>query len=305
MKRIIPIILIIFAFFLNDISAIGRNNTDNGLAIRNLKLANSYREGKNYDKALKLLNSSIAKFENKSDWNSKYWLATTYEYLGYVNRDIKKMDEARVNFEKALKIYRALIKQKDGSQWALDDIIKNIENAIDSIDPFSGNIKGANVVNYDNLKLKELPQDIPKNATNISFADNKFKEFPAGLSNYKNIRYLSLKNNKLTGINESLYDLKNLTWLDLSKNKIKKVNPGFRKLTNLKVLDLSNNKLKDIPLDIIHIQNLKVLNLKGNKIPFDKIKNLIKSMPNTNIMHDIYVLQPEEEEEEVPELQNE
>lgn len=298
MKKYLILLIAIFVFSATD----SFSAQDQALAIRNLKLANSYRENKDYNKAIKLLDGSKAKFSGKKDWNSKYWLATTYEYYGYIYKDMEHFDLAKVNLDKARSLFKELIKQKDGSPKALEGIeesIKTLDNEVNDIDPFSTANHSANILNFDNLKLKELPQGLPTKMNNLSLEKNRFKEIPGNLSSFKSLKYLNLKNNRINQITESLYELKNLVWLDISGNKIKKINLGINKLSLLKVLDLSDNKLKDIPSEINRLKNLEILNLKGNKIPFDKLKNLIKSMPNTNIMHDEYVIKPEEDNQDL------
>jgi len=63
-------------------------------------------------------------------------------------------------------------------------------------------------------------------------------------------------------------------------------------------LDLSDNDLEEIPRNICGCENLQVLNLKGNEINFESLTNIIRCLPNTNILFDEYEPKSEEETED-------
>ena len=71
---------------------------------------------------------------------------------------------------------------------------------------------------------------------------------------------------------------------------------NISELKQLQFLDLSGNALKNIPIGIAELKHLRILNIKGNKIPFEQISNLIRILPNTNILYDEFILKGEEED---------
>ncbi len=291
MKKYIWHFVLLVLFSMSAISS------DFDLAIRNIKLANSYRESGDYNNAIKYLNIAHKQLDKKSGWEAKYWSYAADEYLGFVYRDMKMQDEAKKYFSRALAGYKALVKQKDGSPIPVENLLAESEK-ISSIIAGLGNSKSnSKILNFDKMKLKSLPNDINSDVENLSMADNKFKEFPAFNDSFNKLTHLNLSSNRIVALDMRIASLKNLVWLNLSNNRIKKIEQGIEMLSKLEVLDLSNNKLKDIPASISSLKNLKVLNLKGNKINFNKIKSLIQAMPKTNILHDEYILKPNEEEQ--------
>lgn len=272
----------------------GRNEYDE--AVRYIKLGSSYREGADYNNALKYLNLSNHFFMSKTDWQGRYWFAASEEYMGFVYKDMKMYDEAFLHFSKALDIYNRLIDQKDGSPAALQSIINSIDNIeleknTLNTSPGPGKSSGyrysGDIINLDNQKLKSIPSDLPKNIKNLSISDNRIKEFP-NLNGFNSLQYLNLSGNRIRKI-ESFSVLPNLKWLDLSNNNIKDLKSMPEGFAELEYLDLSNNNIKDLPAVLFTYSNLKLINLKGNPVEFNQISNLIRALPNTNILHDRYV----------------
>jgi tetratricopeptide (TPR) repeat protein len=294
--------LIILAILIFGIVSLNADVDQFEQGIRYLKLGNTYREAKDYDKATDFINKGKKLVSQEKTWKSKYWTAVAYEFYGYLFRDINMPDLAVEYFEKAISQYSEIITQTDGSQVALDPVLESLRNLkyqthkIENPEPIA--ISGEPVVNMDNLKLKAMPV-ISENTENLSMAFNKFKSVPAGVFSLKELRYLNLSKNKIKEVSGSWDDLPNLHYLDLSDNKIKEVADGIGDLKNLKELDLSNNSIKMLPQGLCKLKQLEVLNLKGNKIKFEQIKNLIQCLPNTNIIHDEYILKENDESGEV------
>ncbi len=262
------------------------------LGIRYIKLGNSHRVVKNYDEASNFLNKGL-KIASKE--NNKYWEAVAYEYIGYYNCDLGNQALALENLNKAKELYKSCIESPNaGSQNTIDDVIAFIEKnkcpcEIGSI----GNKANASsqmssrVYNFDNSRLSQLPT-LPIDATNISLAFNRFAGIPAQLNQYKSLEHLNIPNNRirdLTGIG----NIKSLHYLNLSGNRIANIPDEIENLQNLMELDLSNNRIKKVNTGITKLKNLKILNLKGNKIPFVELKRIIQALPNTNIIHDLYI----------------
>ncbi|GAB1430328.1 hypothetical protein MASR2M18_11610 [Ignavibacteria bacterium] len=280
------------------------------LGKRYLKLGNTYRESGNFDKA-----EDYLKQGKKMVVGDGYWSAAGDEYLGYLYRDMAGSENyssnspyflalAKEYFEKALSGYRKYVKQPDGSPSALrglQDKIVEINSMMENVD---GNaspgavyaVNGGKIINYDNSKLKGMPDNLPIKMENFSAANNRLKEFPSIFSRYTNLQFINLKNNRISTLGAGLGDIKNLRVLNLSGNRIKTVPTSVSSLKQLEILDLSNNKLREIPTAVISLQRLKVLDISGNNIPFSQISVLIKNMPNTNILFDRYIREENEDE---------
>lgn len=266
------------------------------LGMRYLKLGNSHRVAKKFNSAKKYLELgiSIAKQEN-----NKYWEAAGYEFLAYYYCDIDNQVSALDYLNKAKSIYQKEINApKDGSHIVIDELIDYIYNYgcpcssgqnLDNKNIYNSNyfIINIKVYNFDNSRLNQLPP-MDKDATNVSLAENRFPNIPSGLSEYKLLDYLNIPKNRIRNLN-GIGSLTNLHYLNLSGNRISEIPDEIENLQNLFELDLSNNRIKKVNTGITKLKNLKILNLKGNKIPFVELKRIIQALPNTNIIHDLYI----------------
>lgn len=282
------ITIILFSFIL-------LNNTlvSSEMGAKYLKLANSYRELKDFNKSEMYLQKGLSLVEKNS-----YWEAYGYESMGYLNRDlyinstennIKYKNLSLEYFEKSLVIYKNIIKMKDGSTEAIKEQINNIKN--NKIKLSNQNNEKNNTLNFDNQKLKDL-SDLPLNTENLSAINNNFKQVPQNLVNLKGLKYLNLEGNNIKMIPDFINELNKLEYLNLSNNKIKDISTYVVNLDNLKILDLSNNKIKKLPLSICQLKKLEILNLSGNNFSFSEIKNLIICLKNTNIIFDEFDKSP-------------
>jgi len=303
MKRLIFLTAIILLLINLNISSQSRGVT---LAGRFVKLANSYIHLQDFNLAISFLKKAQSELKGQNNWESNYWLAAIDESFGLLYMKMGIADDAKLHFERAKSRYSQLISMDKGSSDAIRQLLNKIDDMIISINgnihnqfnsPTSDAIKGSNVLNFDNQKLRDLPSNIPTNAENISLANNNLRDFPHSLSNFNNLKYLNLSHNRIVNWN-FISGLNNLTYLDLSGNRIKQLPSGLSNLTKLEVLDLSDNRLRDLPIELNNMNNLRVLNIMGNRIPFSKIKNLLQSNPNTNILHDEYLQIDYEAEEE-------
>lgn len=287
----IIIYLIIFSFFSVSYS----QNNSFELAKRNIKLGNTYREGKQFDLAAKYINEGMKVAERNNNFDGKYWTATGYEYLGYLYRDMGMVEESKRNYDKALNLFRQIIKQTDGSQYAMIEVINGLSRVNNANNMISSNYDKSLSLNFSQSKLKELPAGIPNNVKSIILRNNKFTNYPEGLNQFRQLEYLDLSGNRIKALPESINNLTSLHYLDLSKNRISKLPSNYDGLNNLVELNLSENKLKSIPTELCKLTNLRILNLKGNKIKFEEVLNLVRCLQNTNIIFDEYQKVEEEE----------
>jgi len=295
MKKLI-IIILIFCFSIAY--------TDVNEASRLLKLANSYLMANKLKKAELFIKKAENKIATPKTWEEKYWNAVAKEYSAYVFIKLSEKQLISTNkkyykqvalehLDKALKIYKNLVTYKNGSQDIVKKILDDIKLIEAKVNDLSDNninntTDGINILNYDNLKLREIPNGIPDKVENMSFSNNKFRDFPSGLVRYNNLKYLNLSNNKIKKISEDIEQLNKLKWLDLSGNKLKDMPLSFCNLTRLEELNLSDNNLKVLPACLCKMKNLKILNLQNNKLPFREIAKLFQCLPRTNIFIDEY-----------------
>lgn len=245
--------------------------TDTETGKRFLKLGMSYLQSGNYTKAANYLKKgkSIA-----SQHNNTYWEAVADEYYAYLYHSLGQTENAKSSLNNAINKYNKIIKQRDGSPYALEEVKENLHNIIQFGDINKYGIdNSSNILNFDNKKINEILSHIPDKVINISLSNCRIK----------NLYFIA--------------DFTDLEYLNLSNNRIKELPKNISELIKLKYLDLSNNRLKTIPVEEIHkLSNLKILNLKGNKLNFEDIINLVRMLPNTNIFTDNYIKEIEEDE---------
>lgn len=291
-------ILLLFTLTLNFQNQVFGNEQ----AVRFIKLANTYREAKDYANAEMYLNRG----EKLLSKTNQYWLGYYNESKANLYLD-KYFDEKNQNtknelkklsldyFKRAKGNYDQAIRMDYGSNDAVGKLIKVIESNIESL---NNNKKSDELttINFDNQKLKEVPS-LPKGIKNFSASNNNLKQIPKELVNSPNLTYINLQGNKISLLPDYISEFKDLEYLDLSNNKIKELSDNMVNLDNLRILDLSNNKLRKVPLNLCNLKNLQVLNLKGNKLSFEAVKNLIMCLKNTNILIDKFEQSAETGEE--------
>ncbi len=260
---------------------------------RFLKLGMTYLQADNLPQAETYINKGYDLVSNSQSPNI-YWSAVGCEYKGYLAQKEGNYEEAEKNFDVAVKTYKKIITQKDGSPVAVEELERNLASIQEALKPapdpidrienpdFSGSendgfekyVSGKNVLNYDRSKSEEIFYQIPKNVENLSMSDSKVKDL------FK------------------FYDLTKLKYLNLSDNGIKVIPPGLSKLKNLKYLNLNNNKIKKIPVaEFAGLKQLKVLDLRNNNLSSGEMFQLVRSLPNTNILMDEYQKVEEEDTE--------
>lgn len=287
MKKIF-IFLIIFATF--SCFSYSQNLDE---AKRLLKLANTYISAGNFEKVNQNLNKAKEIIAHYNNWEGKYWEAVADETLGNLYLKDGAVPLAQLSYEIALKKYKKLLKSNQGSVEAMDELLKKIGGVEQSI--FDSGNNNSKVISLDHTKKAVENLQLPTSTESFSCNDCKLKEFPYNTLQSPKIKTLVLSNNRIKEF--TVQKNNNLEYLDLSNNRLKEINGDLKDLSKLKYLDLSGNSLKTIPVGLTELKGLKVLKLSGNKIPFSLIKNLIQSLPNTLIIHDNYILEEPESEE--------
>ncbi|PKL85816.1 MAG: hypothetical protein CVV22_06580 [Ignavibacteriae bacterium HGW-Ignavibacteriae-1] len=262
---------------------------------RDIKLGITYREAGDFVNAKKFIDMGLNLVDINNSFDSRYWTAVGYEYLGYVYRDNGQKAKADDYFRFARDIYRRIISQSDGSQVAIDKVIANLDVVLtQEVTPgpswkvVAPSVERGTIMNVTNKKLSTLPQDMPDNLTSIVLAKNKFVEFPSGLDDYENLEYLDLSDNRIQRITSAIGKLTQLHYLDMSYNRLAEIDKDIAKLQNLRELNLSNNRLKIIPASLCELKGLRLLNLEGNSLSYEDVMNLVRCLPGTNIKFDEY-----------------
>ncbi len=303
--------------------SVSLNAQDLEQSIRWIKLGNTYRIAQDYAKAGEYLKKGLVEVQKCDDYTAKYWEAVAYENNGYLYHDIKMYDEAIENYKKALSIFETVITQKDGSPYALKQVMMDRIHEADSLKSASQGaflhvveaepesvkeeekaVAGEEIVitdtiyidakskslTFDNQKLKDINFVLPENTETVSARSNRIKDISPAITRLPNLKSLDLEDNRLKDVSATIGDMQRLEYLNLSNNKIKELPDAIGDLQNLEYLDLSNNRLKELPATLSDLKNLKVLDISNNKLPFTAVENLIKKLPNTNIIHDEYTL---------------
>ena len=153
--------------------------------------------------------------------------------------------------------------------------------------------------NADSLQItKEFTEleeafKAPEQVYRLNLSNKSLKEFPIGLSKFKNLQYLSLRNDHLKSIPVEIASLQKLKVLDLGGNDFEVLPIEFAKLKNLEELYLDDDKrlnlLKDFEI-LGKLPKLKTLHLENDgikKIPFNinKLKHLENLFLGNNLLH--------------------
>lgn len=265
--KFISILLILLSAFSLNMHA-QRDQLE--LGIRTLKLGNTYREAREWDQATKYLKQGydiVRKLKND------YWIAVAHEFYGYLYHDaaqVSNLDEsyqdAINSFDEAIRLYRNVINQKDGSNSAVS--LAKLRMIYDEKTKLSNGmtagytLKGAAVKTFFDISQASRYQD---EVVILDLSGRDITTFPAQIKNFSNLERLDLSNNEITKIPEGV----------------------FSELGRLKELNLDRNyDLSMLPVDIPKLSNLEVLRLRGTNISKQELVDLSKLLPSTIIYAD-------------------
>jgi Leucine-rich repeat (LRR) protein len=134
---------------------------------------------------------------------------------------------------------------------------------------------------------------VPEQVYRLNLSNKSMKEFPIGLSKFKNLQYLSLRNDHLKLIPEEIASLQKLKILDLGGNDFEILPIEFAKLKNLEELYLDEDKKLNLSKDfdiLGKLPKLKILHLDNDniqKLPINiqRLKHLEKLYLSNNLLH--------------------
>ncbi|XP_031563118.1 lutropin-choriogonadotropic hormone receptor-like isoform X2 [Actinia tenebrosa] len=124
------------------------------------------------------------------------------------------------------------------------------------------------VVKCRSNKLREVPQEIPENVTELDLSDNDITHIEDDIfRNFTHLRRLFLQNNSIRKLPEGVFDnLRALERLYLKDNLLEEL-PTFREsLPSLTHLYLDHNAIKKVPSTLTQLTKLTYLNLNFNNI---------------------------------------
>ena len=120
------------------------------------------------------------------------------------------------------------------------------------------------VLRLDCQDLAAFPPELEQredfdSISGLDLAHNKFREFPARITQFSHIKALFLTDNEIETLPPELGDMKQLEVLVLTSNKLKELPSFLFKLTNLKQLDVVGNQIQTVPPEVQNLPNLRFL----------------------------------------------
>ena len=118
----------------------------------------------------------------------------------------------------------------------------------------------------------------PDSVFRLKLRRKGYKQIPAEVFNFKNLRELDLIGNRIERIPNEISSLPQLEILRLGSNQIEVVGQEIGGLIKLRYLDLGKNRIQALPFEIGELSNLEFLQIWGNEITLlpESIQNLNK-----------------------------
>lgn len=160
------------------------------------------------------------------------------------------------------------------------------DNAISSIPLDISEIKNLQILRANGNNIKYIPKEVSNllYLEELSLENNNITKIPPEFYKLKKIKIINIQNNNIVKISSKISELKLLTSLNISNNKLTQLPTSIGKLSNLRLLNISNNKINSLPTEIKNLTNLKVLNIENTLLTSEKIEEIIKMLPNTEVI---------------------
>lgn len=155
----------------------------------------------------------------------------------------------------------------------------------------SGDVQDGRLLNAAQLRdarwfyTMEEAKAYPDQVYKLSLADNKLKEIPAEVFQFKNLQVLNLNNCALVELSDSIRALHNLQFLSLYDNKLRVLPQGIRELKNLEVLYLGKNKLFELPLWVGGLGKIQRLDISRNRMTPLEVSRIRSLLPKAEITY--------------------
>ncbi len=155
------------------------------LGVRYLKLANTYREARNYDLAQAYAKKGLDMVRNQG---SRYWEATGYEYLGLIYRDLGERDLALEYLRVAQTIFAGILNPNnpEGSHQALKMVIADLEQGVPSRAeklvppvPVERGMPENDRLRSDNQRLQDVNMQLTNRIRDLEDRIRRLEQMPA------------------------------------------------------------------------------------------------------------------------------
>ena len=149
-------------------------------------------------------------------------------------------------------------------------------------EPFSS----SEIVDLSNKGLSAIPQEVLNNTKIrvLYLNGNNLTSLPSEIGKLTNLEELNVGNNKLTGsLPGEIRQLTKLKVLVASNNELTGIPAEIGQTKNLQTLNLAFNEIDSYPNELKNLQNLKVFYIKTNNLSEEKIIEIEKMLPNTEI----------------------
>ncbi|KAL4502319.1 hypothetical protein ABPG72_011906 [Tetrahymena utriculariae] len=136
------------------------------------------------------------------------------------------------------------------------------------------------VFSYTNKQATAFPKYVKLNEQFLEvleLSNNKFKQFPEEIYQFKQLKRLKLDNNFIRQIPQILFNLTFLQDFSISNNLISELPINIANQQSLITLDISKNRITHLPEQICKLRQLQLLNISNNEftsLPI-QIKQLI------------------------------
>ncbi|KAG8177057.1 hypothetical protein JTE90_024944 [Oedothorax gibbosus] len=138
-----------------------------------------------------------------------------------------------------------------------------------AIKPHIKNAEKTGVLQVANTGLTEFPREmfqLVNNLRTLDISNNKIKELPPALEQFKNLKNLTAVQIHITSLPSEMGSLKKLECVNFSMNELTSLPDSFASLVNLRTINLSNNKFREFPAVFTHMKRLEMLDLSHNKL---------------------------------------
>ena len=139
--------------------------------------------------------------------------------------------------------------------------------------------------NMEIIPIEQLRVDVNW----LILSDNKIKNVPREINQFKNLSRLALNDNRIDEISKEIGECIGITWMDLTRNRLRDLPYEMGFLTRITGLGLSENEFETVPSCVFKLKNLKKFGFFSNKIRFispeiRNLKNLVKlDLSNNNL----------------------
>jgi Leucine-rich repeat (LRR) protein len=116
------------------------------------------------------------------------------------------------------------------------------------------------------LTLDQALQKEPESVLHLKLTKRNLSNFPANISQFKNLKSLSLQGMKLTELPQEILQFTSLSYLDLSKNKIAALPSSFCELKRIETLILNRNPIAALPFCLGELTRLTAIDLYDTEV---------------------------------------